>query len=103
TVSALQGGVVPADMKDDEALINRWLADDLHAKVGDTLTLTYWLVGPMRKLEAHRSAFRIRAILPLEGAAVDRDLMPNIPGLADKKDCRDWEPGVPIDLDKIRD
>jgi hypothetical protein len=29
--------------------------------------------------------------------------MPDIPGLSDKKDCRDWEPGVPINLDRIRD
>src|SRR5262249_44784738 len=33
----------------------------------------------------------------------DPDLMPPIPGLADKKNCREWEPGVPIDLKRIRD
>lgn len=103
TVSALQGPLIPAGMRDDEVLINRWLADDLRAKVGDRLTITYWLVGPMRRLTEHSSRFRIRAILPMEGATVDPSLMPPIPGLADKKNCRDWEPGVPIDLEKIRD
>jgi len=103
TVSALQGPPIPPDMQDDEILINRWLADDLGARVGDELRLTYWVVGPMRRLKEVSSVFRIRAILPLKGAAADRDLMPPIPGLADKKNCREWEPGVPIDLDKIRD
>ena len=105
TVAALAPGVgpVPAGMRDDEVVINRWLADDVGAKAGDTLTLRYWLVGPMRRLEERSSAFRVRAVLPMDGPARDPDLMPDIPGLSDKKDCRDWEPGVPIDLEKIRD
>ncbi len=93
----------PSRFGDDEIAINQWLADDLQAKVGDTLQLKYFVVGPMRRLEEKTSAFRVKAILPMEGAAVDPDLMPAIPGLTDKKNCRDWEPGVPIDLRKIRD
>jgi len=96
-------GPVPTGMRDDETVINQWLADDLGAKAGDTLTLRYWLVGPLRRLEEHSATFRIRAVLPMDGPARDPALMPNIPGLSDKKDCREWEPGVPIDLDRIRD
>lgn len=104
TVAALDGGpLVPNDMGDDEVLINRWLADDVGAKPGDALKISYYLVGPMRRLEQHSSTFRVRAILPMSGPAHDPDLMPDIPGLSDKKDCRDWEPGVPINLDRIRD
>ncbi|WP_395091699.1 FtsX-like permease family protein [Armatimonas sp.] len=103
TVAALEGAPLPKDMADDEVLINAWLADDLGAKVGDKISLSYWLVGPLRKLEEHTSDFKVRGILPLSGTALDPQLMPDIPGLSDKKDCRDWEPGVPIDLEKIRD
>jgi ABC-type antimicrobial peptide transport system permease subunit len=103
TVAALEGSLIPPGMADDEILINRWLADDVGAKPGDRLTLAYWLVGPLRRLEEHKSMFRVRAVLPMEGSARDPGLMPPIPGLADKKDCREWEPGVPIDLQKIRD
>lgn len=103
TVTAMEGSVIPADMQDNEILINQWLADDLQAKVGDELRLTYWLAGPMRRLTEHSSTFRIRGILPMRGVTIDPDLMPTFPGLADKKDCRDWEPGVPIDLNRIRD
>jgi ABC-type antimicrobial peptide transport system permease subunit len=103
TVAALQGPLIPSGMRDDETLINQWLAEDLKAKVGDSLTLTYWRMGPMRRLEQQSRVFRIRGILPMTGMAGDPDLMPNIPGLSDKKDCREWEPGVPVDLDRIRD
>lgn len=103
TVTALQGAVVPRDMRPDEILINTWLAEDVRAKVGDMLTLRFWMVGPLRKLEEHSATFRIRGIVPIAGAAADPTLMPDIPGLSDKKDCRDWEPGVPIDLNRIRD
>ena len=94
--------LIPSGMNDEEILINTWLAEDLHAKPGDTLELTYFVVGSMRKLEERTSRFRIRAVLPLEGAAADRELMPVFPGSSDAKNCRDWEPGIPIDLEKIR-
>lgn len=103
TVTAAQGSVVPADMKDDEVLINRWLADDLQAKVGDTLRLKYYVVGTQRRLTEETRSFRIREILPMQGAAADPDLMPPFPGVADAENCRDWEPGVPVDLKRIRD
>jgi ABC-type antimicrobial peptide transport system permease subunit len=91
------------DLADDEAVINQWLAEDLGAKVGDTLTLAYWIVGPLRKLEEHTTTFTIKQVVPMNHPLCDPGLMPDIPGLSDKKDCREWEPGVPIDLDKIRD
>ncbi|GAB4452854.1 MAG: FtsX-like permease family protein [Armatimonadaceae bacterium] len=103
TVAALQSPLLPPGMRDDEIVVNQWFADDVGAKVGDTVSLKYWLVGSMRRLEEHTSSFRIRAILPMQGATIDPALMPDIPGLSDKKDCRDWEPGVPVDLTKIRD
>jgi putative ABC transport system permease protein len=94
--------LIPADMQDDEILINQWLADDLAAKAGDIIELTYFVLGPMRKLQEKQSRFRIHAIVPIAGAAADADLMPDFAGLSDVDNCRDWEPGIPIDLDKIR-
>ncbi len=95
-------GLITADMKDNEILINRWLADDLAAKPGDSIEIAYYVVGPMRKLVERKSTFTVRKILPMEGPAVDPELMPDFPGLSDVNNCRDWEPGIEIDLDKIR-
>jgi putative ABC transport system permease protein len=94
--------IIPADMQDGEILINQWLADDLSAKVGDSIELTYFTLGRMRRLQEQTSSFCIRGILPMKGPAVDPNLMPDFPGLANVENCRDWDPGIPIDLDKIR-
>ena len=79
--------------------INSWLADDLGAKVGDELALRYYVIGDRRELHEETARFRVRRILPVEK---DDSWMPVFPGLADSDSCRDWEPGVPIALDRIR-
>ena len=40
--------------------------------------------------------------MPMDDPACDPTLMPRFPGLADVNNCRDWKPGIPVDLDKIR-
>ena len=94
---------VPADLAAGEILLNRWLADDLGAAAGDRVTLSYRVIGPMRTFEPRTAELRVRAVIPLAGAAADPNLMPNFPGLADVPNCRDWKPGIEIDLEKIRD
>lgn len=106
-VSAIQSSrdvnsIIPADMRDDEIIINRWLADDLEARIDDSLELTYYVMGLARKLEQQSTSFRICKILPMEGPAIDPDLIPDFPGLADVDNCRDWDPGIDIDLNMIR-
>ncbi len=106
-VSAIQpsadaNGIVPEGMRDDEIIINQWLADDIGADVGDSLKLTYYVMGLARELQEQSTSFQIRKILPMAGPAIDPELMPDFPGLADVNNCRDWDPGIAIDLDKIR-
>jgi len=97
------GSIVPADMRDDEIVINDWLADDLGVGPGDKLRLTYYVLGPMRRLSTRTEGFTVRAVAPLWGRAADPTLMPDFPGLAGSERCRDWRPGVPLDLAKVRD
>ena len=92
----------PPGMADDEIVINAWLAEDLGAKPGDTLEMTYYVLSPSQRLETRAARFCIRAVVLIEGAAADRSLMPDFPGLVDVENCRDWKPGLPIDLKKIR-
>jgi ABC-type antimicrobial peptide transport system permease subunit len=101
--SPLLTDVLPPGMADDEAVINEWLREDLGAKVGDTLEMTYYVAGAGSRLETRTSRFRIRTVVPMDGPADDPDLMPDFPGLAEVKSCRDWKPGIPLDLKKIRD
>ena len=86
-----------------EILINRWLADDLHASPGDSVTLTYYMVGPLRNLTVENRRFLVKTIIPTDDPRYDRLLMPEIPGLSDAGNCRDWETSIPVDLSMIRD
>ncbi|MFC1760919.1 FtsX-like permease family protein, partial [Planctomycetota bacterium] len=95
--------LVPSDMTDDQVVINAWLANDLQAQVGDTLEVTYFIPSGARQLTEDRRSFRIAKIVPLSGPAADPNLMPDFPGLADAENCSDWDPGLPLDLDRVRE
>ncbi|MDQ3813108.1 MAG: ABC transporter permease, partial [Armatimonadota bacterium] len=101
-VTAAGSALLPPAMRDDEIVVNDWLASDLKIKPGDGLTLRYYIVGPMRQLEEKTARFRIRTIVPLRGLWADPTLMPPFPGIAEAQNCRDWEPGIDVDLGKIR-
>ncbi|MCP4552165.1 MAG: ABC transporter permease, partial [Bacteroidetes bacterium] len=90
-------------LADNEIVINDWLAKDLRIGVSDTLTLYYFVIGPLRKLSEKSSVFIVKDIIGTAKNGLDNSLMPAFPGLADANSCSDWETGVPIDLERIRD
>ncbi|MDB4435984.1 FtsX-like permease family protein [Akkermansiaceae bacterium] len=94
---------LPADLKEDEIVINEWLAEDLSAGPGDEVTLHYYSVEQGSQLVEKKSSFTVRTVIPMTGAAADKRWMPDFPGVADVKSSRDWEPGLPLDLKRIRD
>jgi ABC-type antimicrobial peptide transport system permease subunit len=102
-VAAIGPPVTPPELRDDEILINQWLAEDLGAQPGDELTLTYYVVGRLRQLEERTASFRVRGVFPMQAPGVDRELMPDFPGLAAAQSCRDWDAGLPIKTERIRD
>jgi len=87
----------------DEIIINSWLANDLKAATGDTLTLQYFVQGQRKKLARKTARFVIADVVAVEKSASLQALMPQIPGLSDAGSCSEWETGVPVDLDDIRD
>ncbi len=91
-----------ADLADDEIVVNGWLAQDLGAAAGSSLTIRYYALGPLNRLEEKSATLRVRAVVPMAEWPADRDWVPNYPGLADAANCRDWKPGVPVELNRIR-
>ena len=89
----------PLQQSDDEITINSWLAEDLGAKLGSELVLRYFVMGDRRELVEQTAQFRVASVVPVEK---DESWMPPFPGLADAANCRSWEPGIPIALDRIR-
>ncbi len=102
-VTAVSQTHLDKTLNDNDIIVNSWLANDLDIKVGDSLQVDYFVMGPMRKLEEKNDWFRVSEIVPVESASFNRTLMPAFPGLTEAGNCRDWEAGIPIDLSKIRD
>ncbi len=95
---------VPDTLQDGEVLVNDWLAEDLGVASGSPVTLSYYAVDMGGRLEEKTETFTVAGIVPTAAVAVeDRSLTPDIPGLSDAENCRDWDPGIPIELNSIRD
>lgn len=85
---------------ENDIIINQWLADDLQVHTGDRITLHYFVLSERSRLQEQSTVFSIAQIVPLKK---DLSLMPSLPGLSDVDNCRDWHPGIPVDLKQIRD
>jgi ABC-type lipoprotein release transport system permease subunit len=91
-------------LREDGALVNRWLADDLKLEVGSSLELTYHRVSdPLDGVPRGRTTVQVAGILEMRGLGADRSLTPDYPGIASAKRCQDWDPGVPMDRHRIRE
>ncbi len=90
-------------LKDDEIVINQWLSDDIKADVGETIKLTYFIFDNQRRLIERSANFKVKSVVSMDGLFADKTFMPEFPGLANVENSRDWDPGIPIDLSKIRD
>lgn len=100
----------PLKLADDEIVLNRWAADDLGAKIGDFVTVTFYepesTHGLLREHQPP-AKFKLRSIVELETAhgqptrAADPKLTPELPGVTDQKSIADWD--LPFELvEKIR-
>src|ERR1041385_2205642 len=100
-VSALKSPLLPADLRDDEIVINQWLADDLNIQPGAELSLEYFAPDQIAQLIERTNRFRVRAVIPMTHPLCDRSLMPDFPGVAKAEHAGDWETSFPL-VHKIR-
>lgn len=96
-------GAVPPEMKDDEIILNRWLADQIQAQVGDTITMEYSALLPSNKFEERKREFKVSAIREMADLVAEKELTPVFPGLTDVNSCADWDVGMPMDAKKLND
>ncbi|MED5454106.1 MAG: ABC transporter permease, partial [Verrucomicrobiota bacterium] len=92
-----------ADFEPGTVWLNKWTADDLQAKIGDDVELSYYSVGTMRQLEERTEKFKVGGIISMNDARSDITLMPDFPGMTDSENCADWDTGFPMNLDAIRE
>ena len=95
-VTAAGSPWTPPDLRDDEIVVSRWLAEDLHVKPGDEIALSYFLPESGAKLEEATNTFRVHSIVPMAMPWADRTLMPDFPGIEKAESTSEWDAGFPL-------
>jgi ABC-type antimicrobial peptide transport system permease subunit len=83
-------------------LLNAWAAEDLGARLGDALSLSYYVWDESGRLLTRSAAFTMAGVAPARGLAADRELVPSYPGITESVHLADWDPPFPVDLSRIR-
>ena len=96
------GQPAPA-LGEDEILLNDWAAKDLQPSLGDSVELSYYVVGEQGALETAHHMFTLKGVVKLAGLAADQHLAPNYEGMSDAGRMGDWDPPFPVDLTTVRD
>ena len=99
----LVDGSTPAPMEDDDILLNEWLAGDLGVSAGDSVAISYYVVGAREELLTRRALMRVAGVVAMEGLAADPTLTPDYPGIQAVGDMSAWSAPFPVDLSSIRE
>jgi ABC-type antimicrobial peptide transport system permease subunit len=96
------GGSPAFAIEENEILLNEWAAKDLMAIIGDTVKLSYYVVGEREQLLTRQAEFRLAGVVAMAGLGADPTLTPEFPGIHDAEDMQSWDPPFPVDLNHIR-
>jgi putative ABC transport system permease protein len=99
---SMVAGLPRPDLADGEVLLNRWAADDLGAKPGDAVTMTYLAMAPGGGLVERSAPLHVKGVIEMTGLGADRTLTPTFPGLDEAEDIAAWDPPFPVDLSVVR-
>lgn len=83
--------------------LNKWAADDLGAKVGDKINITYFGVTAEEEYVTKAAQLLLKGIVPIEGIAADTNLVPKFPGIHDTATLSEWDPTFPFDYSLVRE
>ena len=99
---AQDGATIPP-LGDGEIALNAWAAEDLGARLGDEIAVTYFAPESTHGTVREETVkLRLTAIVPLSGAGADRSLTPEVRGITDQKSIADWDPPFPFDSRRVR-
>jgi hypothetical protein len=92
---------MPVQPEPGAVILTDWLAGRIGARAGDTVILAYRLPDTDGALTGRTAPLRVEAIIPVPESPSARRLMPDFPGMAGADSCRDWDPGITLDLSRL--
>lgn len=81
--------------------LNSWAAEDLHAKIGQPVTLEYFVPQPDGSYRTEAMPFLVEGIVEIAGPAADRGLVPPLKGITDTDTIGEWEAPFPLDMRRV--
>jgi len=98
----LVGGGQPPGLALKDILLNQWAAEQLDAKVADTIEVTYYVRGKGKDIDTRTEAFTLRGIVAMTGLGADQTLVPPYEGITTATSMSAWDPPFDIDRGRIR-
>lgn len=92
------GAAVPDE---DGVVLDRWLADDLQAAVGDQVELALPVPDGAGGYPLTLVQLRVEGVVATGGPWTDRDLVPLLPGITDADDLAHWDAPFPVELARV--
>lgn len=89
-------------LKDDEIYLNDWTAQELGARTGDTVSISYYTVQAGEDLGTGTADLKVAGIIRIRELGLDRSLIPDYPGIGEAEDMSSWTPPFPVDLSLVR-
>src|SRR5262245_20155155 len=79
-------------------VLNEWAGRELNAKVGDKVGIEYFVWESEGRLSTQNADFTVAAVVPMQGPAADRDLVPESPGITDSDRISGWDSSFLVHL-----
>lgn len=89
----------PLDGRD--MILSDYAAKCLHASVGDSVAMSYFVARDLKNLETHEQRYRVKHIVPLADFMRDSLLIADFPGLSHVEKCTDWDTDLPIKMERV--
>ncbi|MBX7256990.1 MAG: ABC transporter permease [Candidatus Hydrogenedentes bacterium] len=101
--SFMTAGACADGLRDDQIVLNSWLASALDAREGDSISVAYYEVTPSNQFVERSRQFTVHSIVPIESLNLEKELVPDFPGLSNVESCADWKIGMPMDDTLLKD
>lgn len=87
-------------LKGDNAILSDYAARRMGVHMGDSITMEYYVVKGLKRLETRNHRFVVSQIVPIQ-QMTDSLLTTSFPGLSNVERCTDWDSDLPIDMSRI--